>query len=65
MSPLSAPNPHIPLAERLRPKTLSEVVGQQHILGTGKALRVDVETEGGQLIGRAHLAAAPVIGPGT
>jgi hypothetical protein len=25
----------------------------------GKALRVDVETEGGQLIGRAHLAAAP------
>jgi hypothetical protein len=31
----------------------------------GKALRVDVETEGGQLIGRAHLAAAPVIGPGT
>jgi len=44
VSPLSAPNPHIPLAERLRPKTLSEVVGQQHILGTGKALRVAFES---------------------
>jgi putative ATPase len=31
---------HIPLAERLRPKQLSEVIGQQHILGPGMALRV-------------------------
>ncbi|BCS33151.1 hypothetical protein TBR22_A23780 [Luteitalea sp. TBR-22] len=30
----------------------------------GKALHVDVETEGGQLIGRASLPAAPTIGPG-
>ncbi|WP_291987151.1 DUF5924 family protein [Luteitalea sp.] len=29
----------------------------------GKALHVDVETEGGQLIGRAALPAAPMIGP--
>ena len=31
---------HIPLAERLRPRTLAEVIGQQHILGEGMALRV-------------------------
>jgi putative ATPase len=29
-----------PLAERLRPKTIDEVVGQQHLLGPGKPLRV-------------------------
>ena len=29
-----------PLAERLRPKTLDEVVGQRHLLGPGKPLRV-------------------------
>ncbi|MES2993439.1 MAG: replication-associated recombination protein A [Pseudomonadota bacterium] len=29
-----------PLAERLRPKTLDEVIGQQHLLGEGKPLRV-------------------------
>ena len=28
-----------PLAERLRPKTIDEVVGQQHLLGKGKPLR--------------------------
>ncbi len=28
-----------PLADRIRPTTLDEVVGQQHILGPGKALR--------------------------
>ena len=28
-----------PLAERLRPKTLDEVIGQQHLLGPGKPLR--------------------------
>ena len=44
MSPLSAPNPHTPLAERLRPRRLSEVVGQQHILGEGMALRVAFES---------------------
>ncbi len=29
----------LPLAARLRPRTLSEMVGQQHILGEGKLLR--------------------------
>lgn len=31
--------PHIPLAQRARPKNLDEVAGQKHILGKGKVLR--------------------------
>ena len=38
MSP--TPSNHAPLAERLRPKTLGEVAGQQHLLGEGMALRL-------------------------
>jgi putative ATPase len=30
----------VPLAEALRPKTLDEVIGQQHLLGPGKPLRL-------------------------
>src|SRR5438876_320632 len=33
-------NPTTPLAERLRPKTLADVIGQRHLLGPGKALAV-------------------------
>ena len=33
-------NPATPLAERLRPKTIAEVVGQRHLLGPGKPLAV-------------------------
>ena len=33
-----------PLAERLRPRTLGEVIGQQHILGEGMALRLAFES---------------------
>ena len=33
-----------PLAERLRPKTLAEVVGQRHLLGEGMALRLAFES---------------------
>ena len=33
-----------PLAERLRPRALGEVVGQQHVLGEGMALRVAFES---------------------
>ena len=36
--------PHIPLAERLRPRSLGEVVGQQQVLGEGMALRVAFES---------------------
>jgi putative ATPase len=34
-----------PLAARLRPRTLDEVVGQQHLLGAGKSLRVLIESD--------------------
>src|SRR6188508_2916662 len=33
-----------PLAERLRPKTLDEVIGQRHLLGPGKPLRAAFES---------------------
>jgi putative ATPase len=33
-----------PLADRMRPRTLDEFVGQQHILGPGKPLRRQIET---------------------
>lgn len=35
---------HQPLAERLRPTSLIEVIGQQHLLGEGKPLRVAFES---------------------
>ena len=41
-------NIHAPLAEQMRPVTLDEVVGQQHLLGEGKPLRVAFES------GRPH-----------
>ncbi len=34
-----------PLAVRLRPSTLDELVGQQHVLGPGSALRVAIEQD--------------------
>lgn len=41
MSDLFSPvAPHAPLAERLRPSTLDDVVGQSHLLGAGKPLRL-------------------------
>ena len=42
----SGPSPgvHVPLAERLRPHHLGEVVGQQHLLGEGMALRIAFES---------------------
>ncbi|MCX7144979.1 MAG: replication-associated recombination protein A, partial [Sulfuritalea sp.] len=33
-------NPHAPLAEQMRPRTLDEVIGQRHLLGEGKPLRL-------------------------
>ena len=35
---------HVPLAERLRPRSLGEVVGQQHLLGEGMPLRIAFES---------------------
>lgn len=34
-----------PLAERMRPRTLNEYVGQEHILGVGKPLRKQIERD--------------------
>ena len=34
-----------PLADRMRPRTLDEFVGQQHILGSGKLLRRAIEAD--------------------
>jgi putative ATPase len=34
-----------PLAARLRPRTLDDVVGQEHLLGPGRPLRVLIETD--------------------
>ena len=34
----------IPLAERLRPQTLGDVIGQQHLLGEGMPLRIAFES---------------------
>ena len=35
---------YAPLAARMRPRTLDEVVGQKHILGKGRALRALIES---------------------
>lgn len=50
-APSSAAKPgptSAPLAEQLRPRSLDEVIGQQHLLGPGKPLRVAFES------GRLH-----------
>ncbi|NMV37601.1 replication-associated recombination protein A [Ralstonia insidiosa] len=44
MSDLFAVEPTPPLAEALRPKTLEEVIGQSHLLGEGKPLRLAFES---------------------
>jgi putative ATPase len=38
------PEPAAPLAEALRPKSIDEVVGQKHLLGPGKPLRLAFES---------------------
>ena len=39
------PLAHQPLAERLRPRTLDEFIGQERLLGPGKPLRVQIEND--------------------
>src|SRR5271166_3722784 len=36
---------HQPLAERMRPRTLDEFIGQEKLLGPGKSLRVQIEND--------------------
>lgn len=45
MSDLFTNKPKPPLAELMRPRTLEEVVGQQHLLGLGKPLRLMFEAK--------------------
>jgi putative ATPase len=45
-----AVGPDAPLAARMRPRTMGEIVGQQHILGQGTSLRGAIES------GRPHSA---------
>ncbi|HEX9410229.1 MAG TPA: AAA family ATPase, partial [Actinomycetota bacterium] len=45
----------VPLATRMRPRTLDEVVGQRHLLGPGKALT--------SLVGSGHLPSLLLWGP--
>ena len=42
--PAPTPTPTPPLAEALRPTSLTEVIGQQHLLGPGKPLRLAFES---------------------
>lgn len=44
-----------PLAERMRPQNLDEYIGQEHILGPGKPLRVQIE--------KGHLTSLILWGP--
>ena len=44
MSDLFAVQPDAPLAERLRPKTIDEVIGQSHLLGEGRPLRLSFQS---------------------
>jgi len=41
----SSPASGTPLAERIRPRTLDEIVGQDEILGPGKPLREAIERD--------------------
>jgi putative ATPase len=41
----SAPQGTRPLADRMRPRTLEEFAGQEHLVGPGKPLRVQIERD--------------------
>src|SRR5438128_8610262 len=41
----NAPAPDAPLADRMRPQTLDEVIGQGHLLDPGKPLRTAIERD--------------------
>lgn len=41
----SEASPHAPLAERMRPRTVAEFSGQEHLVGEGRILRCMIETD--------------------
>src|ERR1043166_8506944 len=51
------PDTSAPLAERMRPRTLEEFAGQQHLVGEGRVLRRVIE--GGGLLPSLILCGAP------
>ena len=46
------PAAHQPLAERMRPRTLDEFIGQEKLLGPGEPLRTQIENDD---IGSMHV----------
>jgi putative ATPase len=58
-----APDTSAPLAERVRPRTLEEFVGQQHLVGEGRVLRRVIE--GGGLLPSLILWGGPGTGKTT
>jgi len=56
-----------PLAERMRPRTLDEYVGQEHLLGPGKPLRVQIDRDAqdAQSLGSMILWGPPGVGKTT
>jgi putative ATPase len=44
-STLKSTRRSVPLAERMRPRTIDEYVGQEHLLGPGMPLRVEIERD--------------------
>src|SRR5256886_221086 len=59
----ATPDAATPLAERIRPRTLAEFVGQQHLVGEGRVLRRVIE--GGGLLPSLILWGAPGTGKTT
>jgi putative ATPase len=43
--PAAASDARVPLAARMRPRSLDEIVGQEHIIGPGKVLRRAIESD--------------------
>jgi putative ATPase len=43
--PADAPRPDAPLADRIRPRTLDEILGQEEVLGPGRPLRRAIEKD--------------------
>ena len=43
--PAAAASAHAPLADRVRPRTLDEILGQDDVLGTGKPLRRAIDAD--------------------
>jgi len=56
-----------PLAERMRPRTLEEYVGQEHLLGPGKPLRVQIDhdSQDSQTLGSMIFWGPPGVGKTT